>query len=219
MGSKKHNKNSPWSWHNTPSRKVCPRTVETSKGEGRVGTKEEAQEEDGHPGGSRQTEAREATKEGGARGETGGTRSRRSLAGSRPQAEEQGRRGGSGGPRRSRWCRRPTRRRGSGRGHWRAFWRRGLWRTLTGSRHRNPPTLVVAQSTRHTQLTLSRTHTDRGVLPPGGRCCPIRFSPESIPRRRQNPLEDHFWTTALCLRCSDLHHRMSRVRIPGSWWR
>ncbi len=38
-----------------------------------MGTWEEAQEEDGHPGGSRQTESREVTKEGGARKETGGS--------------------------------------------------------------------------------------------------------------------------------------------------
>ncbi len=50
-----------------------------------MGTKEEAQEEDGHPGGGRQTETREATEEGGAREETGETRSRRHTAGPRPQ--------------------------------------------------------------------------------------------------------------------------------------
>ncbi len=48
-------------------------------------TKEEAQEDDGHPGGGWQTETREATKEGGAREETGGTQSRRRTAGPRPQ--------------------------------------------------------------------------------------------------------------------------------------
>ncbi len=51
----------------------------------RVGTKVEAQEEDEHPGGDRLTETREVTKEGGAREETGGTRSRRRTAGPRPQ--------------------------------------------------------------------------------------------------------------------------------------
>ncbi len=46
----------------------------------------------------------------------------------------------------------------------------------------------------------------------------IRFSPESTPRRRQIPLEDHLRTTTLCTRCWGLRHRMSRVRHPGSWW-
>ncbi len=54
-------------------------------GEGWAVTKEEAQEDDGHPGGGWQTETREATKEGGAREETGGTQSRRRTAGPRPQ--------------------------------------------------------------------------------------------------------------------------------------
>ncbi len=54
-------------------------------GEGQVGTWEAAQEDDGHLGGGRQTETKGATKEGGAREETGGTRSRRSTAGPRPQ--------------------------------------------------------------------------------------------------------------------------------------
>ncbi len=47
----------------------------------------------------------------------------------------------------------------------------------------------------------------------------ISFSPESTPWRWWNPLEDHLWTTAACLQCSGSHHRMSRVRCPGSWWR
>ncbi len=64
-----------------PSQKVRPHTVEQQRGEGkRVGTKAEAQEEDEHPGGGRLTETREVTKEGGAREETGGTRSRRRTA-------------------------------------------------------------------------------------------------------------------------------------------
>ncbi len=50
-----------------------------------MGTWEAAQEEDGHLGGGQQTETRGATKEGGAREETGGTRSRKSTAGPRPQ--------------------------------------------------------------------------------------------------------------------------------------
>ncbi len=50
-----------------------------------MGTKAEAQEEDEHPEGGRLTETREVTKEGGAREETGGTRSRRRTAGPRPQ--------------------------------------------------------------------------------------------------------------------------------------
>ncbi len=84
MGSKKH-KTVLTRDISPPSRKVRPRTAETFKGEGRVGTLEAAQEEDGHPGGGWQTETREATKEGGAREETGGTRSRRRTAGPRPQ--------------------------------------------------------------------------------------------------------------------------------------
>ncbi len=51
MGSKTHK-----TVHNPdispPSRKVCPRTVETSKGEGWAGTTEVAQEEDDPPGGA-----------------------------------------------------------------------------------------------------------------------------------------------------------------------
>ncbi len=50
-----------------------------------MGTKAEAQEEDEHLGGGRLTETREVTKEGGAREETGGTRSTRRTAGPRPQ--------------------------------------------------------------------------------------------------------------------------------------
>ncbi len=66
-----------------PSRKVG---VNVQRGgEGWAVTKEEAQEDDGHPGGGWQTETREATKEGGAREETGGTQSRRRTAGPRPQ--------------------------------------------------------------------------------------------------------------------------------------
>ncbi len=84
-GEKNHNKTVQDPDISPPSRKVRPRTVETSKGEGRVGTWEAAQEEDGHPGGGRLTETREVTKEGGAREETGGTRSRRRTAGPRPQ--------------------------------------------------------------------------------------------------------------------------------------
>ncbi len=60
-----------------PSRKVHPRTAETSKGEGRVGTLEAAQEE-------AQTETREATKEGGAREERWPP-----TPGGRPTAAEQ----------------------------------------------------------------------------------------------------------------------------------
>ncbi len=97
----------------------CVLTVETSKGEGRERTKEEAQEEDGHPGGGRQTESKGVAKEGGASEETGGAQSRRSTAGPRPhhddgpwwsrQREEPWRRYGhrlQGGDqqRRSRWC-------------------------------------------------------------------------------------------------------------------
>ncbi len=84
-GGQKHNKTVQDPDISPPSWKVRPRTVETSKGEGQVGTREVAQEEDRHPGGGRQTETREATKEGGAREETGGTRSRRRTAGPRPQ--------------------------------------------------------------------------------------------------------------------------------------
>ncbi len=47
---------------------------------------------------------------------------------------------------------------------------------------------------------------------------PPRSPSESTPRRRRNPLEDHLRTTALCTRCSSLHHRMRRARRPGSWW-
>ncbi len=43
----------------------------------------------------------------------------------------------------------------TGSGDWRSLWRRRLWRTLTWSRYRSLPTLVVAQSMRHTRLTLS----------------------------------------------------------------
>ncbi len=56
--------------------------------EGWVGSREEAQEEDGHLGGGRQTESREVTKEGGARvdqTETGGAWSWRCQVGPRPQ--------------------------------------------------------------------------------------------------------------------------------------
>ncbi len=84
MGSKTHK-----TFHNPdmspPSQKVRPRTVETSKGEGWVGTTEVAQEEDEPTGGVRQTESKGATKEGGAREETWGARSRKSTAGPRPQ--------------------------------------------------------------------------------------------------------------------------------------
>ncbi len=67
-----------------PSQKVLPRTVETSKGGG-GGTTEVAQEEDEPTGGGRQTESNGATKEGGAREETWGARSRKCTAGPRPQ--------------------------------------------------------------------------------------------------------------------------------------
>ncbi len=56
--------------------------------EGWVGSREEAQEEDGHLGGGRQTESREVTKEGGARvdqTETGGAWSWQCQVGPRPQ--------------------------------------------------------------------------------------------------------------------------------------
>ncbi len=85
MGSKTHK-----TVHNPdislPSRKVRPRTIITSKGEGQAGTKEEAQEEDRHPGGGGRQGPGEATKEGGTREETGGTRSRRRTAGPRSQS-------------------------------------------------------------------------------------------------------------------------------------
>ncbi len=82
----KNHTDSPESCHFSPSQKVRPCTVKrTSKGEKRAGTKEEAQEEDRHPGGGRQKESRGATKEGGAREETRETRSRKSTAGHRPQ--------------------------------------------------------------------------------------------------------------------------------------
>ncbi len=82
MGSK--TQNSPQSWHYAPSRKVRPRTVVTTWGGvgGNYG---------GGSGGGRTTgrgpvnSPRGATKEGGAREETGGTRSRRRTAGPRPQ--------------------------------------------------------------------------------------------------------------------------------------
>ncbi len=60
----------------------------TEGGGERVGTWEEAREEDGHPGGGWQTESMGVTKEGGARAdqtETGGTWSRWSPVGPRPQ--------------------------------------------------------------------------------------------------------------------------------------
>ncbi len=70
----------------------------------------------------------------------------------------------------------------TGSGHWRSLWRRRLWRTLTWSRYRSLPTLIVAQSMRHTRLTLSHgagsgaalsTHTVFGILPQGGCCCQL----------------------------------------------
>ncbi len=54
--------------------------------------------------------------------------------------------------------------------------------------------------------------------PQGRRWGAIRFLPEFTPRRRRIPLEDHLRMTALCTRCSGLHHRMRRARRPGSWW-
>ncbi len=83
-------------------------------------------------------------------------------------------------------------------GHWRALWRNGAgWDQRRRRRLRraglgicgppwaklgkwSPFSSVVAQSTLHTQLTLSRgagggaplrAHTVRGILPRGGRCC------------------------------------------------
>ncbi len=76
--------NSPGAWHYSPLPEGASSHRGTTEGGKRVGTKAEAQEEDEHPGGGRLTETREV-KEGGAREETGGTRSRRRTAGPRPQ--------------------------------------------------------------------------------------------------------------------------------------
>ncbi len=77
--------NSPGAWHYSPLPEGASSPRGTTEGGKRVGTKAEAQEEDKHPGGGRLTETREVTKEGRAREETGGTRSRRRTAGPRPQ--------------------------------------------------------------------------------------------------------------------------------------
>ncbi len=82
----KTQQNSLGAWHYSPLPEGVSSHRGTTEGGGkRVGTKAEAQEEDEHPGGGRLTETREVTKEGGAREETGGTRSRRRTAGPRPQ--------------------------------------------------------------------------------------------------------------------------------------
>ncbi len=84
MGSKTHK-----TVHNPdispPSRKVCPRTVETSKRGGVGGNYGGGSGGGRSPGRGWQTESKGVTKEGGAREETGGARSRRHTAGPRPQ--------------------------------------------------------------------------------------------------------------------------------------
>ncbi len=141
MGSKNTTKQSRILTYRPPSRKVRPRTVETSKGEG-------AQEEDGQPGEGRQTKTR-----GRRRREEPGRRQEGSGAGgaehdpghshdsgprwSRRREEPWWRDGrqlqGADQRRRSRWRRSLKRRRranepGGCRGSGGPGWSRGLWR-------------------------------------------------------------------------------------------